>query len=32
MTNQDENLDDIISSLIDVDEEETSPNKEENMS
>ncbi|MBO6622335.1 MAG: iron-sulfur cluster assembly accessory protein [Balneola sp.] len=29
MTNQDENLDDIISSLIDVDEEETSPNKEE---
>ncbi len=29
MTDQDENLDDIISSLIDVDEEETSPNKEE---
>lgn len=29
MTNQDENLDDIISSLIDVDEEEASPNKEE---
>lgn len=29
MTNQDENLDDIISSLIDVDEEETSPYKEE---
>ena len=29
MTNQDENLDDIISPLIDVDEEETSPNKEE---
>lgn len=28
MTNQDENLDDIISSLIDVDEEETSPKKE----
>jgi iron-sulfur cluster assembly protein len=29
MTDQDENLDDIISSLIDVEEEETSPNKEE---
>ena len=29
MTNHDENLDDIISSLIDVDEEETSPTKEE---
>ena len=29
MTDQDENLDDIISSLIDVDEEETTPIKEE---
>lgn len=29
MTDQDENLDDIISSLIDVDDEETTPNKEE---